>query len=372
MANESKESLLARAARYATVRYILAIVDMAYLVALLVIFLALGASLKLSAAISRLSPNSIIVFLLYLAALLAGYSLLEFPLNFYRSFVLEHKFALSRQKIKDWFLDQLKSGVISYIICAITFGAFYYLLRHYPDTWWVMVAVFWLFFNLILARVFPLVILPLFFKYRRLTDENLKQRILELAKKLQLRIVDVFEIDFSRKTHKANAALAGWGATRRVILADTLKDKYNNDEITVILAHELAHYKLRHLFKIAAINSATTVVAFYLIFRSSGYLTGLFGLGSLTDIASLPFIILCLALFGIAAGPLENYFSRRMERNADRLALQTVGNKEAFIATMDKLASQNLADRKPHPIIKFLFFDHPPIAERIEMARKFK
>ncbi len=371
MAGESREALSSRAARYATVRYILAIIDIAYLAALLVIFLALGASLKLSSAISRINPNSAIVFLLYLAALLAIYSLLEFPLNFYRSFVVEHRFGLSRQKFQDWFLDQLKSAGIAYIIAAVTFGAFYYLLRRYPATWWVMAAAFWLFFNLILAKIFPLVILPLFFKYRRLTDENLKQRILELAKKLQLRIVDVFEIDFSRKTHKANAALAGWGSSRRVILADTLKDKYTNDEIAVILAHELSHYKLRHLFKIAAINSATTLLAFYLIFRGSTYLTALFGLGALTDIASLPLIILCLVLFGIIAAPLENYFSRRMERNADRLALKTVGDKEAFIATMDKLASQNLADRKPHPVIKFFFFDHPPIDERIEMARNF-
>jgi len=372
MVAESREALLAKAAHYSVFKYTLAIIDIVYLLALLWIFLASGASPKLSAAISRLSVNNTLLFLLYLLVLLAAYYLLAFPLNFYRSFVLEHKFALSRQKIKDWFLDQLKSGVISYLICAITFGAFYYFLERYPGHWWLAVALFWLFFSLMLAKVFPLVILPLFFKYRRLSNQSLRQGILELAAKLQIKVLDVFEIDFSKKTEKANAALVGWGATRRVILADTLKDKYNNDETIAILAHEFAHYKLRHLLKLVMVNSLITVLAFYLIFKTSGYFLGLFHLSALRDIASLPLIILYLILFGVITQPLENYFSRRMEKNADRLALGITRNKEAFIALMDKLALQNLADRNPHPIIKFLFFDHPPIAERIEMARKFK
>jgi len=372
MVVESQEALLVKAARYSAFKYTLAIVDIAYLLALLLIFLASGLSPKLSLAISRLTVNNALVFLLYLLAFLTGYSLLAFPLNFYRSFVLEHKFGLSRQKIQDWLFEQFKSGGIYYVTSAITFGVFYYFLKRYPDNWWLAAALFWLFFSLLLAKIFPLVILPLFFKYRRLTNPGLRQGILELAGKMQIRILDVFEINLSKKTQKANAALVGWGATRRVILADTLKDKYNNDEIMAVLAHEFAHYKLRHLLKLVALDSLITLLAFYLIFKTSGYLAGLFSLGALTDIASLPLIIFCLVLFGIITQPLQNYFSRRAETSADLLALKTIANKEAFITAMDKLASQNLADRIPHPIIKFFFFSHPPIAERIEMARNFK
>jgi STE24 endopeptidase len=193
---------------------------------------------------------------------------------------------------------------------------------------------------------------------------------MSLAKKMQVKILDCFEINFSKKTLKANAAFVGWGATKRVLLADTLKGKYTPDEIEVILAHEFAHYKQRHLLKLIFVNSAAISISFYLIFRTREVSLSLFGLSSLSDIASLPVILIYFVLLGIIMQPFENYISRRLEKNADKLALKVTGLKEAFISTMDKLAAQNLADRNPRPIIKFFFFDHPSIDERIAMAKK--
>jgi STE24 endopeptidase len=185
---------------------------------------------------------------------------------------------------------------------------------------------------------------------------------------MKIKILDVFEIDSSKKTVKANAGLVGWGKTRLVILADTLKEKYSPDEIEVILAHEFSHYKLKHLVKLVLIGALTTILCFYLIFKTSAYALSLFNLSSLSDIASLPLVFLYFILFGIVMQPWENYLSRRFEKNADSLAIKSSGLKQAFISTMDKLATQNLADRSPHPIIKLFFFDHPPIDERIKMA----
>jgi STE24 endopeptidase len=161
----------------------------------------------------------------------------------------------------------------------------------------------------------------------------------------------------------------GWGKTRRVILADTLKDKYSFDEIEVILAHEFAHYRLRHLFKLILVNSLAIILNFYLIFKTSNYTLNLFGLSSLSDIAGLPLVLIYFVLLGIIIEPLKNFISRRLEKNADKLALKVTGLKEAFISMMEKLALQNLADKNPHPIIKFFFFDHPPVDERIAMAK---
>lgn len=217
----------------------------------------------------------------------------------------------------------------------------------------------------------PILIIPLFFKYRALSDNQLRQRILNLAHKMGVKILDVFEIDFSKKTLKANAAFVGMGRTKRVILADTLKDKYTYDEIEVILAHEFAHYRLRHLIKLIFINSITIILSFYLIYKTSDYVLGRFGLFSLSDISGLPIVLMYFVILGMITQPLENYLSRRFERNADLLALKTTDLKEAFISMMDKLSAQNLADRSPAKIIKIFFFDHPPIDERIEMAKKF-
>jgi len=216
------------------------------------------------------------------------------------------------------------------------------------------------------------VIIPLFFKYKKLSDDTLRERILRLADKMKVRILDVFEIDFSKKTQKANAAFVGFGRTKRVILADTLRDKYSPDEIEVILAHEFAHYRLKHLLKLILVNSLATLLTFYFIFKTSNYFLALFGLSSLLDIAALPVIFLYWIVFGIVMQPLNNYISRRLERNADALALEATGLKGAFISTMNKLSEQNLADRKPYPLIKFFFFDHPPIDERIAMAKSLQ
>lgn len=362
---------VARAKEYSLLKYVFAIAGVFDILILLFLFQGLGLSKFLASNISRLFVSPYLVAAAYIFVLYILYYIWNLPLNFYGSFVLERKFQLSTQKIGDWFIDQLKAGLITYIISLILLSAFYYILRHSPYNWWLIVSLFWIFFSLILAKLTPIIIIPLFFKYKKLSDETLRQRIINLARSMQVEILDVFEIDFSKKTLKANAAFAGIGRTKRVILADTLKDKYTYDEIEVILAHEFAHYRLRHLLKSILINSIVTILSFYLIFKTSHYFLAIVGLSSLSDIAALPIVLIYLVVFGIIMQPFSNYISRRLERNADVLALKTTNLKEAFVSMMDKLSSQNLADRSPHPIIKIFFFDHPPVGERIAMAKKF-
>ena len=362
--------LINKAKRYSTLKYTLAILDTIYFLAILIIFVCSGLSKLLAGTFSASVANKYFVLALYLFTVSLAYYFLSLPLNFYRSYIVEHRFSLSKQKLGDWILDQVKSGIIGYIISLILLGAFYYILRLEPYNWWLIISAFWIFFNFILARLAPVIIIPLFFKYKKLTDDILRERIMNLAEKMRVKILDVFEIDLSKKTLKANAAFVGWGSTKRVILADTLKDKYSLDEIEVILAHEFAHYKLKHLLKLILVNSLATIVFFYLIFKSSRPALSLFGFSSLSDLAGLPVILIYFVLFNIVAQPLEAYISRRLERNADMLAIKISGMKDAFISAMDKLAAQNLADRKPHPVIKFFFFDHPPIDERIAMAKE--
>lgn len=364
-----KAESLSKAKDYSSIKYSLIILEGVYFLALLFIFSGFGVSKALAQQFFKLTGDYYFVFPLYLLAISVAYSLLSLPLNFYGSYIVEHNFSLSKQSIPDWFRDQLKSGIIAYLIGLIALGAFYYILKLSPGNWWLIVSLFWIFFTMILARLTPVIIIPLFFKYKKLSDEALRRRILNLADKMKVKLLDVFEIDFSKKTLKANAAFVGMGKTRRVILADTLKDKYSPEEIEVILAHEFAHYKLKHLLKLILINSLVTLACFYLIFRTSGYVLAAFGFSSLSDIAALPVIIIYFTLFGVVTQPLTNLISRKFEKNADIAALKTTQNKDAFISMMNKLADQNLSDRNPHPLIKFYFFDHPPIAERISLAQ---
>jgi len=361
-----------RAKRYSNIKYGFALFSTAYLLILLFLFLKLGLSSGLSQGIAKITQNQYLALLIYLAIAFLGYAVLDFPFNFYRSFRVEHKFGLSREKPGSWLLDNVKAGVLSYIISLIVLSAFYFVLKAFADNWWLAISVIWIFLSLILAKLTPVVIIPLFFKYRKMEDEGLRQRIMGLAEKMKVRILDVFEVDFSKKTLKANAAFVGWGSTRRVILADTLKGKYTQQEIEAILAHEFAHYRLRHLLKMIMTNSAVTLVLFFLIFKSAANLLPVFGLDSLSSVAALPLVFIYFIIFGLITQPLENYFIRSMEANADRMALEVTQDKAAFVSMMEKLAGQNLADRNPNLLIKLFFFDHPPIDERIEMAQRYK
>lgn len=372
MAESSRDLLLNKAKKYSSLKYTFNILDAAYLLALLWIFTGFGLSKILAQRLLNLTANYYIIVPLYLLIVSIFYSALSFPLNFYSSYILEHKFCLSTQKIQDWLKDQVKGGVIYYIISIILIASFYYILKHFQYSWWWVVSIAWIFFSLILARLTPIVIIPLFFKYKKLSRDALRERIMSLANKMRVKILDVFEIDFSKKTLKANAAFVGIGNTRRVILADTLKDKYSEDEIEVILAHEFAHYKLKHLLKLILINSLATILAFYFIFITRDNILSLFGLSSLSDVAALPVLIMYLVVFGIVMQPFQNYISRRLEKNADKMALSVTGLKGAFVSMMEKLSNQNLADRSPRPLIKFFFFDHPPVDERINMAKSLQ
>src|SRR3989338_4122894 len=347
MSNQFQKSPLNKAKKYSSLKYTFNILDTACLLALLLIFTGLGISKIIAQRLLNLTASYYIIVPLYLLVISIFYYALSFPLNFYSSYILEHKFRLSKQKIQDWLKDQVKGGVIFYIISIILSASFYYILKHFKYSWWWVVCITWIFFSLILARLTPIVIIPLFFKYKKLSNDILRERIMNLANKMRVKILDVFEIDFSKKTLKANAAFVGIGNTKRVILGDTLKDKYSDDEIEVILAHEFAHYKLKHLLKLILINSLVTILAFYVIFKTSDDVLRLFGLSSLSDIAALPVLIMSLVVFGIVMQPFQNYISRRLEKNADKMALSVTGLKGAFVSMMEKLSNQNLADRSP-------------------------
>jgi len=356
------------AKRYAAIKYALALIETAYLFILLFAFCVFGFSDWLAQKVCAVIPLKYPAAAVFLAVICSFYAILNFPLHFYNSFAIERKFSLASQKFGSWLVDQIKAGVLAFIISVILLEAFYYVLATYTHTWWILISAFWIFISIVLAKLAPLVIIPLFFKYKKLKKPSLRERIVSLAGKMQVKIIDVFEIDFSRKTLKANAGFVGIGKTRRVVLADTLKDRYTDDEIEVILAHEFAHYRLGHLMKMVFLNSAFILLSFFVIYKTSVPVLGWFGYSSLADIAAMPVVFMYLIISGLITQPLQNYISRRLERNADALALEVTGLREAFISVMDKLASQNLSDRKPHPLIKFFFFDHPPIDERIKAA----
>ncbi len=355
-----------RASRYSRIRYSLAIAEIAWMLALLFAFCRAGWSASLARA---LGGNGFAGRAAYLAVAFVLYYVASFPLTFYRSYLLERRYSLSKETLAGWFADQAKAGGVAYCVSLALLFVFYWSLARFPGDWWLPVSLIWFCFNVLLARLAPVLIVPLFFKYTPVTDEKLRSRILILAQRMKVKVIGVFEINMSRTTVKGNAGLIGWGKSRRVVLGDTLKERYSPDEIEVILAHEFAHQKLRHLPALLLLNSLAATACFYLIFATSPWMLGAFGLAGLGETASIPLVASYFVLFGIVTQPLLNFISRRMERSADIAAVEATGMPDAFISSMEKLASQNLSDPAPGRVVKFFFYDHPPVAERIALAR---
>jgi Zn-dependent protease with chaperone function len=221
----------------------------------------------------------------------------------------------------------------------------------------------------LLANLAPVFLFPIFFKFKPIEDSNLTGRLLELSRRAGTRVRGVFEWKLSEKSKKANAALVGLGNTRRIILADTLLEKFNADEVEAVLAHEFGHHVHHHVFRNMVVQTLMTFLGFYLAnlcLLRWGPALGFRGLG---DVASLPLLVLVGLGLSFVLLPVINAHSRRLERQADAYALKAIPDKTAFITSMEKLAAMNLSERRPAAWIEFIFHSHPSIGKRIQIAR---
>ena len=356
---------------YARIRYHLLLIDLALGFAFLAVFQWSGASLAVARWWSqRLAPEPLQIAG-YLAAFGLAYYLVMLPLHVYGSFVLEHRFALSRMTLKDWWIREAKRSALSAVVGTMLVEGLYALLRHAPATWPLWATVGWVGFSIVMARVFPTVILPIFYKTTRLHDDALVQRLLDLCRRAGLSALGVFRFDLGAETRKANAALAGLGRTRRVLLSDTLLAEFPPGEIEGVLAHELAHHRYRHISKLLAISAVGSWIAFLLTDAAVRRWTGPLGLAGLSDIAGFPMLMLWLSVLGLLGLPLQNGLSRYFEWQADRFAVELTRQQPgAFASALRRLAQLNLADPAPPHWIEWMFYDHPAITKRIKAAER--
>ena len=214
-------------------------------------------------------------------------------------------------------------------------------------------------------------ILPVFFKFTRLPDSDLTRKLEDLCRRAGAGVKGIYEWGLAARTRRANAALVGWGATRRVVLSDTLLDKFTPSEVEVILAHELGHHRLGHQRALLLTQTALTFVAFLLADIVFGLVGTYFELSGPGDLAGMPLLVLTFMGVGLAALPLSNYISRSLEKQADFFALGLTGLVGSFISAMERLAVLNLAETDPHPLVEWLFYSHPSTSKRIDAAKDF-
>jgi STE24 endopeptidase len=356
------------ASRYASLSRRLFFSELAGTALLVVLLLASGWFITLREWVEGVTKDPWLAVGLYGVALGVGYTLLSLPLDYFSGYVLPHRYGLSTQRFGGWVSDTVKSLALSALFGLAGLEALYWLLRTFPDYWWALMALLAWLFAVVMAQLAPVLLMPIFFKFRPLEDPELARRLTELAERAGARVRGVYEMDMSSRTTAANAMLTGLGRTRRIILGDTLLKGYTHDEIETVLAHELAHHVHNDLPKSLAAQAVIMLAGMWVASLVLNWGIPVFGFRDIADVAALPLFVVAMFVFGLIAMPAGNYLSRQMERAADRYALRTTGKYAAFRSTMAKLAGQNLAEADPPAWVSFLFHSHPPISERIRLA----
>lgn len=367
MANEDK------ATQYHRLRRRASLAETALAAAWLLLLLVTGWSASLRNLVATMAGQSFLLTVVCYVVVVAALSeALHLPLAFYQGVILERRYQLSIQTTARWWLDRLKAGVVALLFATAGALIVWSLLRWNPLYWWMVAALCFAFFLVLLAQLAPVLILPLFYAFKPLERPALAERLVALAERAGARVLGVFEWRVSDRTRKANAALTGIGRTRRILVSDTLLAEHSDDEIEVVLAHELAHHVHHDIWKALALEAILISLGFYLADRVLDAAVGHFGLAAKDDVAGLPLLVLAGGAVSLALVPLANAVSRAHERRADRYALEMTRNASAFASAMKRLAAQNLAEERPSRIVEILFYSHPPIAARLEAARAWE
>ncbi|HOX85055.1 MAG TPA: M48 family metallopeptidase [bacterium] len=316
--------------------------------------------------------HPIITGLIYIGVLMFAHGVLSLPFAIYSTFVIEERFGFNRTTIKTFILDLIKGTALSIAVGAPLLAGVLAIFQ-YGGTWawlycWIGVTIF----TLLIQFVAPVWIMPLFNKFTPLADGELLQRIRSYSESVHFPLQGVFVMDGSKRSGKSNAFFTGFGRHKRIALYDTLIEKHTVGELVSVLAHEIGHYKKKHIIKNLIAGILHMGVLFFLLsifLRHSG-LFAAFYVEEVSIYAGLIFFGLLYTPIELVLSVILSVFSRRHEFEADRFVVETTDEGESFIAALKKLSLHNLSNLSPHPFTVFLNYSHPPVLQRIHAVRR--
>lgn len=357
--------------RYNNIKLAVGITEGILTFILIFIFVVLGYSFSLEKFLTEFISNQYILFLgfIIITGILMG--IIFFPFSYYSGFYLEHRYNLSNQTFMKWIWENTKGLLVSAIIGLPILLFFFYVINQYGEWWWLPLAIGLFFFSVILARLVPIIILPIFYKVTPLENQSLRSKIENLANKAGMKVQNIYSFNMSKNTKKANAAFTGLGKSKRILLGDTLLENYSEDEVETVIAHELGHYKKKHVIKNLIIGTFTSFFTLYLLAVCYKWSLPLFGFETINQIAALPILSLWAMIIGLLLNPLTNNLSRKFEYEADEYAIVSTNKINSFISVLEKLTEQNLGDKNPNPFVEWFFYSHPSISKRISAIQKF-
>jgi len=340
------------------------------------LFLFTGFSAKIRDWAQRLGRKWFFVIGLYLIIFTIINFLIDFPLSYYQGFVRQHSYELSNQTFGKWFGDEIKSLVVGLVGGVLFLWVPYLLLKKSPKRWWLytsILAVPFLFFFILIS---PIWISPLFNKFGPMNDKTLETKILALADKAGIEGSRVYEVNKSVDTKAVNAYVTGFMNTKRIVLWDTIIAKLNERELLFVMGHEMGHYVLGHVIKTILFFSLLILIALYVAYRLSGAVIEKFkhrfGFDQLSDVASLPLILVFISIFSLVITPIAMTFTRYQEHESDRFGLEITQSNHAAAMAFVKLQQENLGNPRPGLLYKLWRASHPTLGERIDFCNAYR
>ena len=337
-------------------------------------FLVLWLRLSIAAVnwIQRYAPEQSLTLAILVVVGYGIFWLISLPFDYGRGYVLEHKFGMSTERKLGWIVDNVKASLLSLLVAfAFVEGAYNFMWLS-PAYWWfftwLVSAVFIVFF----MYATPVLIMPLFYKFPRLKDEELLNSLTKLADKARIRVLGVFEMKAGTKTRKAIAALTGIGGTRRMLISDTFLSRFSKEETESAMGHEIGHHIYGHIWKFTVLFTGAFLVILFITDQTMPVDSQFFGMQNIDSVASLPLLALTIGLLYALLTPLANTLSRRAEAQCDQYTLELTQKPDVYISTMTKLCDENLRYAYPNSLVEFVFYDHPSGEKRIERALNFK
>jgi STE24 endopeptidase len=321
-----------------------------------------------------LGQGPVVTGLIYIAVLMLAHALLSQPFSLYATFVIEERFGFNKTTLRTYVMDLFKGLVLAILLgTPLLAGILAFFEYAGKEAWlfcWAVVTLYMLFIQF----VAPTWIMPLFNKFSPLEEGELRERILSYAQSIQYPLANVFVMDGSKRSGKSNAFFTGFGKNKRIVLFDTLIEQHTVDELLAVLAHEMGHYKKKHILQGMLIAVVQTGVMFFLLsfFVSYQGLFDAFFLEKASVYAGLVFFSLLYAPLDFFLGILAQMRSRKNEFQADRFSVETTGNPAAMVNALKKLAVHNLSNLVPHPFYVFLNYSHPPVLKRVAAIEDLK
>jgi len=311
--------------------------------------------------------------LLFAGMLMAASEILHIPFSLYDTFVIEERFGFNRTTAATFIADMLKGWFLTALIGAPVFGVIIWFFQKTGEAGWLYCWGVVTLVQLVLTFIAPVVIMPLFNKFVPLDPGDLKAAIEAYARSQCFKMQGIFTMDGSKRSTKTNAFFTGLGRFRRIVLFDTLIRQHTIDELVAILAHEIGHYKKKHILQSLLVSVIATGIMFYILslFLNNRELFEAFRMEKTSVYASLFFFGFLYAPLAMLIGVFSNMLSRKNEYAADRFAIATCGKPQAMIDALKKLSVANLSNLTPHPLKVFLSYSHPPVLERIRRIRGY-